>query len=99
MIVFLVLLAVIAPIVVVQPLQDPVVLPKLLATATFTGAGLLWGGVLLARGRWPAGRWPATLWLPAVAFVAVNVLAAVFARDWRWSLLGQYPRYQGLATT
>ena len=99
MIVFLVLLAVIAPIVIVAPLQDDVVLPKLVTTATFSGAALVWGAVLLARGRWPAGRWPATLWAPVVIFVVVNVLALIFARDWRWSLMGEHLRYQGLATT
>ena len=49
MIVFLVLLAVIAPIVIVAPLQDDVVLPKLVTTAAFSGAVLVWGAVLLAR--------------------------------------------------
>ena len=63
MLFFLVLLAIIAPIVVVAPLQDDVVLPKLATTAAFTGAALLWGALMLARDRWPAGRWPATLWI------------------------------------
>ncbi|MDZ4277626.1 MAG: O-antigen ligase family protein [Dehalococcoidia bacterium] len=99
MIVFLLLLAVIAPIVVVQPLHDDVVMPKLVTTAAFTGGALVWGAIILARDRWPAGRWPATLWVPVVVFVAVNILAAAFAFDWRWSLMGEFQRYQGLATT
>ena len=99
MIVFLILLAVIAPIVVVTPLQDAVALPKLATTATLTGAALVWGAVLLARDRWPVGRWPATIWLPLAAFLLVNVLALIFAADWRTSLLGETDRYQGLLTT
>ena len=99
MIIFLVLLALIAPIIILPPLQDEVVLPKLAATAALSGAALVWGAVLLARGRWPAGRWPATLWAPVAIFVAVNVLALIFALDWRWSLMGEHLRYQGLATT
>ena len=99
MIVFLCLLAIIAPIVIVTPLQDSVVLPKLATTATFTGGALVWGAVLIVRDRWPAGRWPATLWAPVLIFVLINVLATAFAVDWRWSLVGEQLRYQGLATT
>ncbi len=99
MIVFLCLLAIIAPIVIVTPLQDSIVLPKLATTATFTGGALVWGAVLIVRDRWPAGRWPATLWAPVLIFVLINVLATAFAVDWRWSLVGEHLRYQGLATT
>lgn len=99
MLFFLVLLAIIVPIVVVAPLQDDVVLPKLATTATFTGAALLWGALMLARDRWPAGRWPATLWMPVVAFLVVNGLALIFALDWRRSLMGEHLRYQGLTAT
>ncbi len=99
MLFLLVLFAAIVPLVVVAPLQDDVVLPKLVTTATFTGVALIWGAVVVARERWPAGRWPATLWLPAVAFLVVNVLALVFAIDWRRSLMGEHLRYQGLAAT
>ena len=80
-------------------LQDFNVLPRLAATAVFTGGALLWGSVLAARDRWPAGRWPATLWVPVVVFVVVNVLALIFAADWRASLMGESVRYQGMATT
>ncbi len=75
------------------------VLPRLAATAFFTGGALLWGAYLAAQGRWPSGRWPVTLWAAAVIFVIVNVLALLFAADWRFSLMGEYQRYQGLATT
>ena len=80
-------------------MQDGIVLPRLAATAAFTGGGLIWGGVLLARDRWPRGRLPATLWIPVVAFVLVNLLAFAFAADWRASLMGEDLRYQGLAAT
>ena len=80
-------------------LQEINVLPRLAATATFTGGALVWGALLLARDRWPAGRWPATLWLPVVAFLVVNLLALLFAVDWRASLMGEHLRYQGLAAT
>lgn len=112
MIVFLISLCIMAPLLIlfVDPLhdynpvttvhmQDGMVLPRLAVTAAFTGGALIWGAVLLARGRWPAGRWPATLWAPVLAFVVVNLLAAAFAVDWRWSLMGEHLRYQGLATT
>ena len=75
------------------------ILPRLAATAVFTGGALLWGAYLAAQGRWPSGRWPVTLWAAAVIFVAVNLLALLFAADWRFSLMGEYQRYQGLATT
>ena len=84
---------------VTQSMHDLSVLPRLAATATFTGGALIWGAVLLAGERWPAGRWPATLWGPLVAFVVVNVLALLFAVDWRSSLMGETFRYQGLAAT
>ena len=80
-------------------MQDGIVLPRLAATAVFTGGGLIWGGVLLARDRWPRGRLPATLWIAVVAFVVVNLLAFAFAADWRASLMGEDLRYQGLAAT
>ena len=84
---------------VTQSMRDLAVLPRLAATATFTGGALLWGAALLASERWPAGRWPATLWGPVVAFVVVNFLALLFAVDWRASLMGETFRYQGLAAT
>ena len=112
MVFFLVALCLIAPAIVlfVNPLnsynpvtafymQDGIVLPRLAATAAFTGGGLIWGGVLLARDRWPRGRLPATLWVAVIAFVVVNLLAFVFAADWRASLMGENLRYQGLAAT
>ncbi|MCH8026393.1 MAG: O-antigen ligase family protein [Chloroflexi bacterium] len=80
-------------------MQDGIVLPRLAATAAFTGGGLIWGGVLLARDRWPRGRLPATLWIAVIAFVVVNLLAFAFAADWRASLMGEDLRYQGLAAT
>ena len=84
---------------VTQSMRDLAVLPRLAATATFTGGALIWGAALLASERWPAGRWPATLWGPVVAFVVVNFLALLFAVDWRASLMGETFRYQGLAAT
>ncbi len=112
MVFFLVALCLIAPAIIlfVNPLnsynpvtafymQDGIVLPRLAATAAFTGGGLIWGGVLLARDRWPRGRLPATLWIAVIAFVVVNLLAFAFAADWRASLMGENLRYQGLAAT
>ncbi len=111
MIVFLVGLAVMAPVVIlfVNPgddfrpvmriMYDFVVVPRLAATAAFVGGALLWGAVLVARDRFPAGRWPRLLWVPTVLFVLVNVLATLFAESWRYSLLGEFQRYQGLAAT
>jgi len=98
-IVLLILLAIIVPILRVTPLQDDVVLPKLAATATFAGAALIVAAVQLVRGRLELPRWPALLWLAIAAFVIVNVAAFRTAVDWRWSLLGEYQRYQGLGTT
>ncbi|MCH8850065.1 MAG: O-antigen ligase family protein, partial [Chloroflexi bacterium] len=95
----LICLGVIAPIVVVEPLQDSLVLPKLATTVTVTGAATIWAAALLLRDRWPAGRWPMTLWVSAAAFALINVLAFAFAFDWRQSLFGEQLRYQGLATT
>jgi len=98
-IVFLILLAIIVPILRVEPLQDQVVLPKLAATATFAGAALIVAAVQLVRGRLQLPRWPAPLWVALAVFAVVNVAAFGAAVDWRWSLLGEYQRYQGLATT
>ncbi len=75
------------------------ILPRLATTAVFTGGALLWGAYLAAQGRWPSGRWPVTLWAAVAVFVLVNILVLVFAADWRFSLMGEYQRYQGLATT
>ena len=58
MLVFLVLLALITPFIVVEPLQDQIALPKLATTAALTGGAMVWGAALLLRERWPAGRWP-----------------------------------------
>ncbi len=99
MLVFLVLLALIMPFVVVQPLEDEIALAKLATTAALTGGAFVWGAVLLLRDRWPAGRWPVTLCAPVVFFVLVNILALIFAEEWRASLMGEYQRYQGLAAT
>ena len=112
MVFFLVALCLIAPAIIlfVNPqdsynpvtviaMEDGIVLPRLAATAAFTGGALIWGAVLLARGRWPRGRLPATLWIAVAAFVVVNLLAFAFAADWRASLMGENLRYQGLAAT
>ncbi len=111
MIVFLGGLALIAPVIIlfVDPthdynpvtfhLQDLVVLPRLAATAAFTGGALLWGAVLIARDRWPARRWPVAIWASIIAFGVANLLALLFAEDWRASMFGENLRYQGLATT
>src|SRR3990172_1015178 len=80
-------------------LRDFNTLPGLAATAAFPGGALLWGAILAAMGRWPGGRWPVSLWAAVIAFVAVNILVLVFAADWRFSLMGEHQRYQGLATT
>lgn len=106
MIIILMAFAAITPLVIVTEMQDEWVLPKLAATAVFTGVALAWGAVQLARDRWPRPeahegpslRVPPTLWIALGAFVAVNLLAFVFAIDWRSALFGQYLRYQGLAT-
>lgn len=98
-IVFLLLLALIIPILRVEPLQDSVVLPKLAATAAFAGAALVLTAVQLVRGRVQIPRWPVAVWLSIAVFVVVNVAAFADALDWRWSLIGEYQRYQGLATT
>lgn len=80
-------------------MQDYLVLPRLAATAAVAGGALLWGAVLLSLERWPRVRWPALIWVPALAFVAINVLALIFAEDWRQSLMGEHLRYQGLLPT
>lgn len=98
-IVFLILLAIIVPILRVTPLQDEVVLPKLAATATFAGAALIVAAVQLLRGRVQLPRWPAPVWIALAVFVIVNVAALATALSWRWSLMGEYQRYQGLGTT
>jgi O-antigen ligase len=105
-IVFLLLIAALVPIIhpaipiwQVDSLQDEVVLPKLAATATFTGAALIVAAVQLIRGRLQLPRWPASVWLALAVFVIVNVAAFATALAWRWSLMGEYQRYQGLATT
>ncbi|MCH7811728.1 MAG: O-antigen ligase family protein [Chloroflexi bacterium] len=99
MVYILALLAFLVPIVIVTPLHDAVVLPKLATTAALTGGALLWAAVLFASDRWQPRRWPISLWIALAAFVAVNVLALAFAVDWRASLMGESQRYQGLATT
>ncbi|MGB2696163.1 MAG: O-antigen ligase family protein [Dehalococcoidia bacterium] len=98
MIIILALFAAVTPLVIVTEMQDEWVLPKLAATVVFTGVALAWGAVQLARDRWPSLRVPTTLWLALGAFVVINLLAFVFAIDWRSALFGQYLRYQGLAT-
>ncbi len=89
----------ITPLVIVTPLRDPVVLPKLVTTAAFTGGALVCGAVLLGRRQLTLSRWPQAVWLATVAFVAVNLLSLLLAYDRRWSLMGEDLRYQGLATT
>ncbi len=98
MIVLIAGLAGVTPLVVVMPLRDPVVLPKLVTTATFTSCALAWGAYLLVRGEVPLSGWPRAIWLAAVAFVAANLLSLLFAYDRRWSLMGEDLRYQGLLT-
>jgi O-antigen ligase len=111
MIGLLVVLCIVAPIVplfvnpfdgydpVITALDEGVVLPRLAATAVFTGAALIWGAVLVLRGRTLSFDWPRTLQVALALFVAVNVLALVFAEDWRASLIGERLRYQGLGAT
>ncbi|MEX1253270.1 MAG: O-antigen ligase family protein [Dehalococcoidia bacterium] len=111
MILFLVGLAFMAPVLilfvdpthdylpVMQDMRDFVVITRLAATVAFTGGALLCGAVLLALDRWPAARWPRLLVVTTLAFVAVNVLALIFAEDWRTSFWGVFQRYQGFATT
>jgi O-antigen ligase len=84
---------------VMQTMRDFVVVTRLAATAAFTGGALLCGAVLIALDRWPAARWPRLLIGTTLAFVAVNLLALIFAEDWRNSLWGEFQRYQGFAAT
>ena len=96
---WLALLAVVVPLVVVEPLADQLVLPRLAATAAFVGGGLLWIAYMAARGKGQALTPRAAVSLPILAFVVANLAAAAFAVDRRASLLGESGRYQGLLPT
>jgi len=93
---WLALLAVVVPLVVVEPLADQLVLPRLAATAAFVGGGLLWLAYMAARGKGQAWSLRPAVFLPLLAFIIANVAAAAFAVDRRVSLLGESERYQGL---
>ncbi len=96
---WLALLAVVVPLVVVEPLADQLVLPRLAATAAFVGGGLLWIAYMAARGKGEDWSLRAAVVLPLLAFIIANVVAVAFAVDRRASLLGESERYQGLLPT
>jgi O-antigen ligase len=99
MLVLLCLLSLVAPFLVVRAFGEELVMPKLAATALVVGLTLVWAAVLLLRDRWPAGRSPLAIWVALGVFAVVNILALLFADDPRGSMLGEWQRYQGLATT
>lgn len=99
MLAVLMLLSLITPFLVVRAFGEELVMPKLVATALLVGLALVWGAVVLLRDRWPAGRSPLAIWGALGAFAVVNILALLVADDPRGSMLGEFQRYQGLATT
>ena len=104
-------LCVIAPIIplFVDPFSDynPVIVAmaegvaqtRLAATAVFTGIALVWVAWLAIRGQAQPLNLERVLLIALGLFVAVNVLATVFAEDWRASIIGERLRYQGLGAT
>jgi hypothetical protein len=84
---------------VVIAMSDGMVQTRLAATAAFTGGALLWFAVLAWRGLARPFDLPTILWIALGLFVVVNVLATLFAEDWRASIVGERLRYQGMGAT
>jgi hypothetical protein len=84
---------------VIIAMSDGIVQPRLAAVAACTGVALVWIGVVTFRREAMTLDLPLVLWTALGLFVLVNVLAVVFAEDWRASIAGERLRYQGLAAT
>ncbi len=93
----LLILCAVTPLVVVTPLQDQVSLPKLATNAALVGSGWLVVGLRLARARTRPEPHVGVL-LAILPYAGANVLAAGLSLDPRSSIIGEYQRYQGLAS-